>query len=111
MSNGELVQRFYSAFQKLDYATMQDCYDDEVIFQDPAFGVLNGEEAKLMWEMLAKNAKNFSLVFSPIQVLFSFVCSRHDQTIDAVDDFQLVEINQQPKRKVQQLRVASFHGD
>ena len=66
MSNGELVQRFYSAFQKLDYATMQDCYDDEVIFQDPAFGVLNGEEAKLMWEMLAKNAKNFSLVFSDI---------------------------------------------
>jgi len=66
MSNEELVQRFYSAFQKLDYATMQDCYDDEVLFQDPAFGVLNGEEAKLMWEMLAKNAKNFSLVFSDI---------------------------------------------
>jgi len=68
MSNSELVNRFYSAFQKLDYVTMQDCYDDEVIFLDPAFGVLNGEEVKSMWEMLAKNAKDFSLVFSDIKV-------------------------------------------
>ena len=67
MSNSELVSRFYSAFQKLDYAIMQECYDDEVIFLDPAFGVLNGEEVKSMWEMLAKNAKNFSLVFSDIK--------------------------------------------
>jgi ketosteroid isomerase-like protein len=67
MNNIELVTRFYSAFQKLDYATMQDCYSDEVIFQDPAFGVLNGIDAKSMWEMLAKNAENFSLVFSDIK--------------------------------------------
>ncbi len=67
MSNTELVNRFYSAFQKLDYATMQDCYDDEIIFQDPAFGILKGDKAKAMWEMLARNAKNFSLVFSDIK--------------------------------------------
>ncbi len=67
MNNKEIVTRFYSAFQKLDYATMQDCYDDEVIFQDPAFGLLKGSEAKAMWEMLAKNAKNFSLVFSDVK--------------------------------------------
>ncbi len=67
MSNIELVQRFYSAFQKLDYVTMQDCYDDEVIFLDPAFGDLRGVEAKAMWEMLARNAKDFSLVFSDIK--------------------------------------------
>jgi ketosteroid isomerase-like protein len=67
MTNTEIVTRFYSAFQKLDYATMQDCYGDEVIFQDPAFGILNGAEAKSMWEMLVKNAKNFSLSFSEIK--------------------------------------------
>ena len=67
MNNTELVTRFYSAFQKLDYATMQDCYSDEVIFQDPAFGVLNGIDAKSMWEMLTKNAKDFSLVFSDVK--------------------------------------------
>ncbi len=67
MSNEEIVARFYSAFQKLDYATMQDCYADTVIFQDPAFGVLNGDEAKFMWEMLCKNAKNFTLKFSDLE--------------------------------------------
>jgi ketosteroid isomerase-like protein len=67
MSNIELVNRFYTAFQKLDYATMQDCYHEEAIFQDPAFGVLHNGEVKLMWEMLAKNARDFSLVFSDIK--------------------------------------------
>jgi ketosteroid isomerase-like protein len=67
MSNTDLIRRFYSAFQKLDYATMQDSYSDEAVFQDPAFGILNGSEVKAMWEMLARNAKNFSLVFSDIK--------------------------------------------
>jgi ketosteroid isomerase-like protein len=67
MSNEQLVERFYAAFQKLDYTTIQDCYADEVIFQDPAFGVLRGDAVKDMWEMLCKNAKNFSLVFSDIE--------------------------------------------
>ena len=67
MNNKDLVQRFYTAFQKLDYATMQDCYAEEVIFQDPAFGLLNGTDVKAMWEMLCKNARDFSLQFSDIQ--------------------------------------------
>ncbi len=67
MNNKELVTHFYSAFQKLDYATMQDCYSEEVIFQDPVFGILKGNEAKAMWEMLAKNAKDFSLEFSNVK--------------------------------------------
>lgn len=67
MSNSELVSRFYTAFQELDYATMQSCYDDEAIFMDPAFGALHGEEVKSMWEMLARNAKGFSLTFSDIK--------------------------------------------
>lgn len=67
MTNEEVVTKFYSAFQKLDYATMQSCYADDAVFQDPAFGDLDGEQVKAMWEMLAKNAKNFSLVFSDIK--------------------------------------------
>jgi len=66
MNNIDLVRRFYSAFQKLDYTTMQDCYADEVIFQDPAFGPLDGPDTKAMWEMLCKNARSFSLQFSDI---------------------------------------------
>ena len=67
--NAQTIERFYSAFQKLDYTTMQSCYSDDIIFNDPAFGILEGFEAKAMWEMLCKNAKNFSLKFSNIQLL------------------------------------------
>jgi len=67
--NAQIIERFYSAFQKLDYTTMQSCYSDDIIFNDPAFGILEGFEAKAMWEMLCKNAKNFSLKFSNIQLL------------------------------------------
>jgi ketosteroid isomerase-like protein len=67
--NKELVQCFYSAFQKLDYATMNACYSEDIVFSDPVFMVLNGSEVRAMWEMLCKNAKDFSLVFSDIELL------------------------------------------
>jgi ketosteroid isomerase-like protein len=67
--NKQVIERFYSAFQKLDYKTMQDCYSDDIIFSDPVFLVLNGDEVKSMWEMLCKNAKEFSLTYSDIELL------------------------------------------
>ena len=66
-ANEEVIARFYSAFQKLDYKTMNDCYSDDIVFNDPVFGILRGDEAKCMWEMLCKNAMDFSLTFSNIQ--------------------------------------------
>jgi ketosteroid isomerase-like protein len=63
-SNEQLMTKFYTAFQKLDYKTMQDCYADDIVFSDPGFGLLQGDEAKAMWEMLCKRAKDFSLEFS-----------------------------------------------
>ena len=68
-SNQQLIEQFYTGFQKLDYGTMQSCYGDNIIFNDPAFGILEGAEAKAMWEMLCKSAKNFSLTFSDIRLL------------------------------------------
>jgi ketosteroid isomerase-like protein len=68
-TNEEVIARFYSAFQKLDYQTMNSCYSDDIVFNDPVFGILRGEEAKCMWEMLCKNARDFSLTFSNIQLL------------------------------------------
>ena len=68
-ANEVLISRFYMAFQQLDYKTMQDCYSDNPVFSDPVFGLLQGQEVKAMWEMLCKNAKNFSLSFSNIQLL------------------------------------------
>lgn len=68
-TNDAIITRFYTAFSKLDHATMNSCYSDDIVFSDPAFGILEGEEAKAMWEMLCKNAKDFSLTFSDIQLL------------------------------------------
>lgn len=68
-TNADVINKFYTAFQKLDYETMNSCYSDDIVFNDPAFGILRGDEAKAMWEMLCKNAKDFSLAFSDIELL------------------------------------------
>ena len=68
-TNADIISNFYSAFQKLDYQGMNNCYSDDIVFNDPVFGLLRGDEAKAMWEMLCKNAKDFSLTFSNIELL------------------------------------------
>lgn len=65
-SNALLVARFYEAFRKLDAEAMARCYADDVVFSDPAFGELRGEEARDMWRMLTQRAKDFSLTFSDV---------------------------------------------
>ena len=69
LTNQALIEKFYSAFQKLDYRTMQDCYSVHPVFNDPVFGILEGVEVRAMWEMLCKSAKNFSLTYSNIELL------------------------------------------
>ena len=64
----ELIQTFYDAFSRLDYATMKSCYSDNPVFNDPVFGILQGDEVGAMWEMLCRNAKDFSLHYEKIVV-------------------------------------------
>ena len=66
-NNIVIIERFYTAFQKLDYQTMNSCYSDDIIFSDPVFGLLQADEVKAMWEMLCKNAKDLSLSYSDIK--------------------------------------------
>jgi ketosteroid isomerase-like protein len=66
--NEQLVNDFYTAFQSLDYSFMQSCYSANPIFNDPVFGILQGNEVRSMWEMLCRNAKNFSLEFNSVNV-------------------------------------------
>lgn len=63
----QLITKFYTAFAQKDWKTMQSCYHDEIVFNDPAFQNLKGKEAKAMWHMLALNAKDFSLEFNSIK--------------------------------------------
>jgi len=65
--NAQLITRFYQAFQRLDAEEMARCYAPDVRFSDPAFGELNGEDARDMWRMLTSRAKKFSLTFSDVQ--------------------------------------------
>ena len=68
-TNEQIIDRFYSSFQKLDYVKMNECYAEGIVFSDPVFMVLKGEEVRAMWEMLCRNAKDFSLTYSNIQLL------------------------------------------
>jgi ketosteroid isomerase-like protein len=64
--NTELIERFYTAFQQRDAETMAACYADDVVFSDPVFGELYGEEARDMWRLLVQRAQDFSLTFEVV---------------------------------------------
>ena len=46
---------------------MSACYHQNIVFEDPAFGVLKGTEAAAMWEMLLSRSKDLSITFSDIK--------------------------------------------
>lgn len=64
-----LIVSFYTAFQDLDAETMANCYHDDVIFEDPAFGILKGQRAGNMWRMLCatQKGKDFKLTYSKVK--------------------------------------------
>ena len=66
LNNEQLIENFYNAFQKLDDKSMVSNYADDIVFFDPVFSLLEGDEVRAMWKMLCKNAKDFSLTYSNI---------------------------------------------
>lgn len=66
-AHSALITRFYQAFQRLDAEAMVACYSDDVLFSDPAFGILQGRDAGDMWRMLTTRAKDFSLTFDNVR--------------------------------------------
>lgn len=59
--NAVLIARFYDAFNRLDADGMIACYSPDVTFEDPAFGVLRGDEAGSMWRMLTDNSQGLEI--------------------------------------------------
>ncbi|MDG4715767.1 nuclear transport factor 2 family protein [Winogradskyella marincola] len=53
----DLISNFYQAFHQLDAKKMASYYHKDVIFEDPAFGVLKGKQAHAMWHMLCESQK------------------------------------------------------
>ena len=56
--NEDLIDRFYSAFDQRDGATMAACYAPDARFSDPVFTNLTGVEPGEMWRMLTARASD-----------------------------------------------------
>lgn len=56
MDSHTIAEQFYSAFAKSDAETMTSFYSDTIEFEDPAFGKLQGNAAKMMWKMLIERS-------------------------------------------------------
>lgn len=69
MSEAEqVIEVFYTCFQRRDWKGMLDCYRPDIFFYDPVFQNLEGRQVGAMWEMLLSNAKDLSFSFSNIQM-------------------------------------------
>lgn len=67
MNNQEVIEAFYTAFAKHDAEGMAKLYADDVVFEDPGFGQLHGEEARNMWRMLIeRGSPNLKVTFSNV---------------------------------------------
>lgn len=63
----QLIQHFYSAFQKRDAAGMVACYAPQVQFSDPVFTDLRGPRAGAMWKMLCERGKDLRIEFGEVR--------------------------------------------
>ncbi len=64
--NAGLIQNFYTSFQARDAAGMNACYHPAIVFTDPVFGRLAGDQAAAMWSMLCGRAKDLTVTFDNI---------------------------------------------
>ncbi|WP_179353614.1 nuclear transport factor 2 family protein [Winogradskyella vidalii] len=64
-----IIEKFYTALNNHDGNLMASCYHDAIVFEDSAFGTLEGERAKAMWLMLCESqkGKDFKVEFSNIE--------------------------------------------
>jgi ketosteroid isomerase-like protein len=62
-----LVERFYAAFDARDAEAMAACYHPDVVFHDPVFGELRGDEARDMWRMLVARAVDLRVKASDVR--------------------------------------------
>ncbi|MEM7510820.1 MAG: nuclear transport factor 2 family protein [Bacteroidota bacterium] len=69
MDSKKQIQAFYQAFHERKAEEMVSHYHKDIVFSDPGFGTLKGEEAGNMWRMLISRMKPDSTIeVSNIQV-------------------------------------------
>lgn len=65
--NAQLLNTFYSAFQRRDADTMATCYHPDAEFTDEAFVGLHHAGVTSMWRMLCERGKDLTLEFNNVQ--------------------------------------------
>ena len=65
--NEQLINDFYTAFARLDWQAMSDCYHPEIEFSDPVFEGLQAVDTVHMWHMLCDSAEQFELSHDKVQ--------------------------------------------
>lgn len=66
--NQQIIEEFYAGFASHNAETMASCYHPEIVFHDPGFGTLHGQDAIDMWHMLIARSKgNLQIVFSDVR--------------------------------------------
>ena len=70
MDNEKVINSFYKAFAKGKANEMVSHYHPDVVFEDPVFGQLQGDDAKSMWKMLIERSKgNLKVTYSDVKVV------------------------------------------
>jgi len=64
--NEELIKSFYDSFQNCDSDGMNACYRSDIVFSDPAFGTLHGEQVTSMWRMLYERGKDLDIEYGDV---------------------------------------------
>ena len=64
----QLIEEFYAGFAMHDPETMLSCYHEDIVFTDPIFGTLKGDDVADMWRMLIDRSKGkLEIEFSDIR--------------------------------------------
>ncbi|MBT8194341.1 MAG: nuclear transport factor 2 family protein [Acidimicrobiia bacterium] len=67
MDNAMLIERLYQGLRNLDGDAMAACYAPDARFEDPAFGVLIGEQVGGMWRMLTSRSDGIEVELSNVE--------------------------------------------
>jgi ketosteroid isomerase-like protein len=63
----ELIESFYTSFQRRDAEGMVACYHPDIWFSDPVFHDLRGPRAGAMWRMLCERAQSLDITFRDVR--------------------------------------------
>lgn len=91
----QIIEEFYSGFAAANSTTMCSCYHPEVVFRDPVFGILEGDDARDMWQMLIEKSKGL------LDIKFSNVISDGKTgSADWIAEYSFSSTNRQVKNVV-----------